>query len=96
MTVIAPMLEEFRSEAVITRRVLERVPTDKLSWKPHPKSMTLGQLAQHIASVPGGTRKSYGRIHSRFPLMPSLSLSLNIRGKFSKRSNRACVMPRNI
>jgi len=57
MAMLEPMLEEFRNEAAVTRRVLERVPTDKLSWKPHPKSMSLGQLAQHIATVPGGIAK---------------------------------------
>ena len=50
---IEPMLNEFREETVITRRVLERVPADKLSWRPHPKSMSLGQLALHVASIPG-------------------------------------------
>jgi uncharacterized damage-inducible protein DinB len=44
---------EFEQEAHTTRRVLERVPEDKLSWKPHAKSYSLGQLALHIASVPG-------------------------------------------
>jgi uncharacterized damage-inducible protein DinB len=47
------MLNEFREESATTRRVLQRVPGDKLSWKPHPKSMSLGQLANHIAQVPG-------------------------------------------
>ena len=50
---LEPMLSEFREEATITRRVLERVPADKLSWKPHPKSMSLGQLALHVANIPG-------------------------------------------
>jgi uncharacterized damage-inducible protein DinB len=36
-----------------TRRVLERVPGDRLGWKPHKKSMSLGQLALHVATVPG-------------------------------------------
>ena len=52
-TMIEPMLGEFREEAGVTRRILERVPADKLTWRPHPKSMTLGQLAIHIATVPG-------------------------------------------
>jgi uncharacterized damage-inducible protein DinB len=52
-TMIAPMLAEFTEEVVLTRRILDRVPADKLSWRPHPKSMTLGQLALHIATVPG-------------------------------------------
>jgi len=47
------MLMEFEQEAQTTRRVLERVPEDKLSWKPHARSFSLGQLALHIASVPG-------------------------------------------
>jgi uncharacterized damage-inducible protein DinB len=53
-TMVDPMLNEFREEAAITKRVLERVPADKLSWKPHAKSMSLGQLAWHVATVPGG------------------------------------------
>ena len=50
---VTPMLHEFRAEAAITKRVLDCVPADKLTWKPHAKSMTLGQLAGHIAAIPG-------------------------------------------
>jgi uncharacterized damage-inducible protein DinB len=46
------LLQEFETEAKTTRRVLERVPNDKLSWRPHPKSMALGMLALHIAGSP--------------------------------------------
>ena len=56
-TITDPMLNEFRQEIATTRRVLERVPEQKLSWKPHAKSMTLGQLASHIASVPGSVAR---------------------------------------
>lgn len=52
-TMFEPMLSEFHEEAAITKKVLGRVPEDKLSWKPHAKSMSLGQLAIHIALVPG-------------------------------------------
>jgi uncharacterized damage-inducible protein DinB len=48
------LLAEFEEQAPITRRFLERVPEDKLTWKPHERSMTAGQLAYHLASVPGG------------------------------------------
>ncbi len=51
---LEPMLSEFREEAAITKRVLDRVPGDKLDCKPHQKSMTLGQLALHVAMIPGG------------------------------------------
>jgi uncharacterized damage-inducible protein DinB len=53
-TAFTPLLNEFREEVAITRRLLERVPADKLPWKPHAKSMTLGQLAWHVATIPGG------------------------------------------
>ena len=53
MTIIQPMLQELEREADTTRRVLERVPQEQLAWKPHPKSYRLGQLALHIAQVPG-------------------------------------------
>jgi len=48
------MLAEFETQVPITRRFLERLPEDKLTWKPHERSMTAGQLAFHLASVPGG------------------------------------------
>jgi uncharacterized damage-inducible protein DinB len=44
---------EFDQEAQTTKRVLERIPDDRLAWRPHPKSFSLGQLALHIASGPG-------------------------------------------
>ena len=47
------LIGELEREAKTTRRVLERVPEDKLTWKPHTKSMSLGRLAQHVATIPG-------------------------------------------
>lgn len=54
MSIANDLLAEFEVQAPITRRFLERLPENKLTWKPHEKSMTAGQLAFHIASVPGG------------------------------------------
>ena len=53
MRMIDGLLAELEQEAETTRRVLERIPQAHLSWKPHPKSMSLGQLALHVATVPG-------------------------------------------
>lgn len=50
---IDEVIREFEREAKTTRRLLERVPTDKLEWTPHSKSMSLGRLAMHLAVVPG-------------------------------------------
>ena len=46
------LLPEFDHEMGTTRRVLERTPGDKLAWKPHEKSMSLGELAAHLANIP--------------------------------------------
>ncbi len=53
MTTIDELVQELEQEAATTRRVLERVPDDRLGWRPHPKSLTLGQLAMHVATLPG-------------------------------------------
>jgi uncharacterized damage-inducible protein DinB len=54
MTIAQSLLAEFEIQAPITRKFLERLPEDKLTWKPHEKSMSAGQLAYHLAFVPGG------------------------------------------
>jgi uncharacterized damage-inducible protein DinB len=54
MTIAEALLKELEQEAPATRRVLERVPNEKLGFKPHEKSWTLGQLALHVAQLPGG------------------------------------------
>ena len=52
MATIREMLQELEMEAPTTRRVLERMREDRLDWKPHEKSMTLGVLAMHVATIP--------------------------------------------
>ncbi|HET6577861.1 MAG TPA: DinB family protein [Gemmatimonadales bacterium] len=53
MPIKESMLPEFDHEMASTRRVLERVPEKRASWQPHPKSKSLGELAEHLAGVPG-------------------------------------------
>lgn len=52
MPIAESLLPEYDHELATTRRVLERVPDAELAWKPHEKSMTLGQLAGHVANIP--------------------------------------------
>ena len=52
MNIINLFLKEMDQEAVITQKMLERIPDDKYAWKPHPKSMTIEQLSTHIAELP--------------------------------------------
>jgi uncharacterized damage-inducible protein DinB len=53
MSLIDGMLEELEQEAQTTKRLLERVTDGHLTWRPHPKARTVGELALHIAMVPG-------------------------------------------
>ena len=57
MSLAQTLLAEFEQQAPVTRKFLERLPEEKLTWKPHPKSMTAGQLALHLALVPGGVAR---------------------------------------
>ena len=52
MSIAQSLLAEFETQAPITRKFLERVPQDKLMWRPHAKSHTAGELALHIAMLP--------------------------------------------
>ena len=86
---IQALIAELEQETQTTRRVLERVPGDKLSWKPHAKSMSLGQLALHVATTPGGIARilsadsfditSFGQQEAATAseLLPALEESLN-------------------
>ena len=53
MTISEMLLPEFDQEMESTARLLECVPEEKLTWKPHEKSFTLGRLASHVAEMPG-------------------------------------------
>jgi len=53
MSISQAFVPEFDMEMKITRRLLERVPSDKGAWKPHPKSFSLGHLAQLVSWMPG-------------------------------------------
>jgi uncharacterized damage-inducible protein DinB len=88
MTIAATLLAEMEQESQATRRVLERVPQAHLSWKPHPKSYSLGQLALHVATVPGNVAELVARDSVEAPrfvqpeaasaaeLVPALSASV--------------------
>ena len=54
MPVVRELLQELEQEAPATRRVLARVPAERLDWRPHERSMSMGQLAHHLAQLPRG------------------------------------------
>ena len=53
MKLIDSLITEFEHEALTTRKHLERLPEDKLDWRPHEKSFTAGALASHITEMVG-------------------------------------------
>lgn len=55
MSITTQLIAELKQEAANTRKLLERVPVENASWKPHPKSMALGRLATHVAEITGWT-----------------------------------------
>jgi uncharacterized damage-inducible protein DinB len=58
MSISQSILPEFDQEMANTRKTLERVPDDKLGWKPHPKSFSMGALAQHLAQLVGWAKET--------------------------------------
>ena len=53
MSLSSIFLKELKNEAVTTRKMLERIPAEKFDWKAHPKSMSIKEVATHIAELPG-------------------------------------------
>ena len=66
MAIVDSLLMELDQEAKTTQRVLERVPENKLSWKPHAKSSSLGKLAMHIAGGQGYLADAASKDHFEF------------------------------
>jgi uncharacterized damage-inducible protein DinB len=64
------LIAELSREASTTRRVLERVPEEKLSWRPHPKSDSLGELAMHVAQLPRAITKLIEELVRQLPNVP--------------------------
>jgi uncharacterized damage-inducible protein DinB len=70
MSMASAFATELAQEAAPTRRLLERIPDAQLAWKPHPKSMSLGELAHHIASLPYGISELLKELDTEVPVVP--------------------------
>jgi len=70
MGFVDTLLPEFDHEITITRKVLERVPEDRLDWKPHAKSYAAGQLAQHLATIPYWGTMTMSEVEIDLALLP--------------------------
>ena len=89
MPIAESILPEFDHETATTRTLLERVPGDKAEWKPHVKSMSLGQLAMHIANLPQWAAITLER--TQFDMNPPGGSRADERRRMSLRS--ACWRP---
>jgi uncharacterized damage-inducible protein DinB len=86
------LLAEFDHEMGTTRRLLERVPDEKLSWKPHDKSMSLGALATHLSNLPrwGGTilNDAFYDLASGLPSAPEKASRAEILAAFDQQTKQ--------
>jgi hypothetical protein len=70
MSISEMLLPEFDQEMATTRRVLERIPSEKGQWKPHPKSFSLGHLTQLVSGMPSWITNTLRETHldlGRYP-----------------------------
>jgi uncharacterized damage-inducible protein DinB len=85
MNTIQSFLPEFDHEMASTRRLLERVPADRLGWKPHPKSKSLGELATHVAELSRwGIRFQKDSFQVGSEAAPSLKTSADFVARFDE------------
>jgi uncharacterized damage-inducible protein DinB len=87
MSMAEALIMEIEQESRTTRAVLDRVPEDKLTWKPHEKSMSLGQLAHHVATIPGGIAQAAslnGMDFSQFTPPPQPETTAGIIAEFEQ------------
>ena len=77
MEIVKLLQQELEQESQITRKMLERVPADKFEWRPHPKSMTLQELATHLAEIPGWFPLTLTTTELDFATMPYQPTVLN-------------------
>ncbi|HLW54535.1 MAG TPA: DinB family protein [Candidatus Angelobacter sp.] len=86
------LLPEFDHEMATTRKVLERVPDDKLGWKPHDRSMTMGELATHLATISHWSEAIMGQDSfdvATAPPTPKLKSRQEILGAFDQSAATA-------
>ena len=91
MSISETLLPEFDQEMATTRRLLERVPSEKAEWKPHPKSFALGHLAQLVSGMPGWITKTIRETELNLATGPGYSFETTetLLGVFDKNVREA-------
>jgi len=98
MSIVEALIQELQQEAQTTRRVLERVPEQSLAWKPHDKSMSLGQLALHIATLPGNVAEMVQHSPMSLPqfVQPSATSAAQLIPALEQSVAKACDILRTM
>ncbi len=91
MSLIATLRPSFDQEMTTTRRLLERVPGEKGEWKPHPKSFSLGHLAQLVSWMPGWITNAVTETELDLAGAPrySMETTTTLVGEFDQRAREA-------
>ena len=91
MSISETLLPEFDQEMATTRKLIERVPSEKGSWKPHPKSFPLGHLTQLVASMPGWVTNAITQTELNLANFPGYTLETTetLLGVFDKNVREA-------
>ncbi len=77
LAIIDLFLKELDQEAATTRKMLAAVPNNKYDWRPHPKSMSIKQLATHIGELPGWISMTLNTAELDFAANPYEQISVN-------------------
>lgn len=90
MSLNAPLIAELQHEAVTTRKCLERLPETEFNWKPHEKSMTLGELAIHVAEMTGWVAETINKPEMNFATdyvrPPAITTTADLVAYFDQRA----------
>lgn len=91
MSISQALVPEFDQEMATTRRLLERVPSDRAQWKPHPKSFALGHLAQLVSWMPGWIASTVGSTELDLATAPRYSFETTetLLGEFDRNVRAA-------
>lgn len=90
--IVDPILAEIDQEAEITKRLLDIIPEDKLTFRPHPKARSLGELAMHVATCQGGVAEiaqSDEKEAGTFPTDPEPTSRAQILEAFAESTKKA-------
>ncbi len=96
MSIKDAVLPEFDHEMGTTRRLLARLPEDRLTWQPHPKSYTLAQLASHLVHIPLWSQTILNELSFDLAVTPSESAEAALKRTVTSRQHALQMLDENV